>query len=113
MVSEDLKVNVPMKKCRWIKRYIMKHFQGDTRVEFKRLEDYAEEIRKSNISNNVELNIFTKDGKTNFKKMYVCFDAMREGFMTRCRRIIGVDGCFLKWPFKREILASVGKDANN
>lgn len=30
-----------------------------------------------------------------------------------CRPLIGLDGCFLKGPFKSKFLKSVGRDANN
>jgi len=30
-----------------------------------------------------------------------------------CRRVIGIDGCFLKGPLKGELLSAIGRDANN
>ena len=30
-----------------------------------------------------------------------------------CRKIIGIDGCFLKGIYKGELLAAVGRDSNN
>ena len=41
------------------------------------------------------------------------FVAMKKGFLDGCRPIIRVNGCFLKWPFKGQLLAAVGKDVNN
>lgn len=73
MAKEDLKVNASINKCRWAKKYIMKHFQGDAKVEFKRLEDHAKEIRRSNRNNSVELDNLTKDGKTFFNRIYMCW----------------------------------------
>ena len=31
-----------------------------------------------------------------FKRMYVCFDALKRGWLEGCRPIIGLYGCFLK-----------------
>lgn len=79
-----------MTNYKWAKTYNIKHFQNDIRVKFKRLEDYVEEIKRSNINNSVILdNLMIKDGKTYFKSFYVYLDAMRKGFMIECRRIIG------------------------
>lgn len=51
--------------------------------------------------------------KTPISRVYVCLDACRIGLLARCRRTIGLDGCFLRWPWRGELLFTVGKDANN
>ncbi|XP_023732468.1 uncharacterized protein LOC111880288 [Lactuca sativa] len=53
------------------------------------------------------------DSTTLFSKYYVCFKAVSDGWKEGCRRVIGLDGCFLKGIVRGEVLAAVGKDANN
>ncbi|CAH9088360.1 unnamed protein product, partial [Cuscuta europaea] len=53
------------------------------------------------------------DGPCLFQRIYCCFGAMKRGFLDGCRKIIGLDGCFLKGLLKGEILTAVGRDANN
>ncbi|KAK8661821.1 hypothetical protein V6N13_091413 [Hibiscus sabdariffa] len=48
-----------------------------------------------------------------FRRLYVCFGALKEGFKRYCRPLFGVDGCFLKCSLKGEILLAVGRDSNN
>ncbi|KAL0316886.1 UNVERIFIED_CONTAM: hypothetical protein Sradi_5566800 [Sesamum radiatum] len=48
-----------------------------------------------------------------FKKIYVCFSALKQGFLGGCRPIIGVDGCHLKGPHGGVLLTVVGVDPNN
>ena len=48
-----------------------------------------------------------------FHIIYICLDACRRGFLDGCRRVIGLDGCFLKGPMKGELLSAIGRDANN
>jgi hypothetical protein len=48
-----------------------------------------------------------------FGRLYVSLAAMKRGFLEGCRPIIGVDGCFLKGPFKGQLLSAVGRDGNN
>ena len=48
-----------------------------------------------------------------FQRMYVCLDACKKGFVAGCRPIIAVDGCHLKAGFGGQLLAAVGKDAND
>ena len=38
---------------------------------------------------------------------------VRRGFLAGCRRVIGVDGAFLRGVVKGEVLAAVGRDGNN
>ncbi|XP_039039515.1 uncharacterized protein LOC120177430 [Hibiscus syriacus] len=44
--------------------------------------------------------------------MYVCLQACKEGFKAGCRRIISLDGCFLKGYYTGYLLAAVSIDAN-
>lgn len=48
-----------------------------------------------------------------FQRIYVCFGALKRGFLEGCRKIIGLDWCFLKGLLKGEILTTVGRGANN
>ncbi|MBA0737036.1 hypothetical protein Gogos_010519 [Gossypium gossypioides] len=45
--------------------------------------------------------------------IYVCLQACKYGYKAGCRRIIGLDGCFLKGYFGGYLFATVGIDANN
>ncbi|KAK8628408.1 hypothetical protein V6N13_064115 [Hibiscus sabdariffa] len=48
-----------------------------------------------------------------FKRFYACFDAIKRGWNEGCRRIMGLDGCFLKGQFKGVLSAAVGRDGND
>ncbi|XP_059461917.1 uncharacterized protein LOC132190910 [Corylus avellana] len=47
-----------------------------------------------------------------FERLYVSLTAIKKGFLEGCRPVIGVDGCFLKGPFKGQLLSAVGRDGN-
>ncbi|GKD71753.1 uncharacterized protein Tco_1325843, partial [Tanacetum coccineum] len=53
------------------------------------------------------------DRKNYFKTFYVCFNGVTQGWLQGCRRVIGLDGCFLKTICKEELLSVVGGDGNN
>ncbi|GJT18986.1 hypothetical protein Tco_0877692 [Tanacetum coccineum] len=46
------------------------------------------------------------------KRFYVCFVGLTDGWKAWCRKIIALDGCFLKSPNQGEILSAIGKDGN-
>ena len=48
-----------------------------------------------------------------FRRLYICFKPLAEGFVNGCRQFIGLDGCFLKTEAKGQLLSAVGKDGNN
>ncbi|KAL0455185.1 UNVERIFIED_CONTAM: hypothetical protein Slati_0857700 [Sesamum latifolium] len=52
-------------------------------------------------------------GHRKFSKFYICFDALRRGFLSGCRPVIGVDGCHLKGPYGGVFLTAVSIDPNN
>ncbi|GJU28891.1 hypothetical protein Tco_1172480 [Tanacetum coccineum] len=48
-----------------------------------------------------------------FTRIYICLGALKEGFRTRQRELLGLDGCFLSGLFRGQILTAVGIDPNN
>lgn len=48
-----------------------------------------------------------------FRRIYVCYHALKTGWKARCRPVIGLDGCFLKNICGGQLLSVVGKDENN
>ena len=48
-----------------------------------------------------------------FKRMYVRFNAQKEGFSGGCKPFIGLEGCHIKHRFGRQILSATVKDAND
>ncbi|XP_048494436.1 uncharacterized protein LOC125494729 [Beta vulgaris subsp. vulgaris] len=73
------------------------------------LARYAVEILKSNRNNTIKLQMNVNV----FERAYICFEALRRGFMGGCRPFISLDGCFLKGPFEGQLLIAVGRDGNN
>ena len=53
------------------------------------------------------------DAKHYFKRMYIYLKSVKDGWIDGCRRVNGVDGCFLKDICRGELLTFVGRDANN
>ena len=83
--------------------------------EFMVLNDYVEELKAINYGSTV--NVISKKVAPNsyaiFDIVYICFRALKKGFLSGYRRIIGLDGCFLKGFVKGQFLIVVGKDGNN
>ncbi|KAL3514952.1 hypothetical protein ACH5RR_021854 [Cinchona calisaya] len=52
-------------------------------------------------------------GEERFKRLYICFEALKRGFLEGCRTIVGMDGCHLRGPHQGILLTTVGIDPNN
>ncbi|GLT47433.1 hypothetical protein SLA2020_211320 [Shorea laevis] len=98
-----------------MKQQLKKTFEGASKAEYGMLFDYANELRSKDPKANIVLHAHrpTTDVNPTFMRMYVCFSALKKGFLAGCRRIISVDGAFLKGTHKGELLTAVGRDANN
>ncbi|XP_019181684.1 PREDICTED: uncharacterized protein LOC109176748 [Ipomoea nil] len=114
-IESELKINLSISKVRRAIRSVLKKINASFEDQFRRIRDYAQECMNSNPGSKVILKTsrVTPDSPCVFQRIYVCFDALRMGFLDGCRKIIGLDGCFLKGLLKGEILTAVGRDANN
>lgn len=82
---------------------------GEYKEQYGLLNRYAEEIKRTNPMNTIKFKL--NNGV--FKSLYVCFNAIKKGFLAGCRPFFGIDGCFLKGPFGGQLLVAVGRDGNN
>ncbi|XP_031396836.1 uncharacterized protein LOC116207857 [Punica granatum] len=48
-----------------------------------------------------------------FKRFYVGFEGLKQGFLNGCRPVISLDGCFLKTHLGGQLLSAIGRDGNN
>ena len=71
--------------------------QGDMKDQYALLRDYCEELKRSNIGSTdiLESEMNTENEKA-FERLYYCLVAWKNGFLTGCRPLIGLEDCFLK-----------------
>ncbi|KAH0730497.1 hypothetical protein KY289_001685 [Solanum tuberosum] len=101
--------------CYRAKRNVIAKFLGDWKLEFSRLLDYADMIKSTNPGSScwVRTDNETVPGLHLFKYFYGYFAALKNGWLEGCRKIIGLDGCFLKDACRGELLVAVEKNGNN
>ena len=96
-IMADHKVTISRSKLHRAKVYAMKMVQGSLNKQYSLLPNYAFELERTNPGTTVQ---FVREGLDchKFKRMYICLEACKRGFMEHCRRLIGMDGCHLKGP---------------
>lgn len=100
-------------QCYRAKKKALELVNGKLTEHYARIWDYGGEILRSNPGSTCKVCVDEKNGKTYFESFYVCFKAIKDGWARGCRRVIGLDGCFLKGQCKGELLTAIGRDGNN
>nr|XP_043617627.1 uncharacterized protein LOC122589397 [Erigeron canadensis] len=78
------------------------------------LRSYADELLASNPGSTINIGVTRNlDGKSYFDRMYICLKGLKEGWKRGCRKVIALDGCFMKSPATGELLTAIGRDGNN
>ncbi|XP_076895458.1 uncharacterized protein LOC143548083 [Bidens hawaiensis] len=90
---------------------------GEFKAQYGSLRDYTEVLVRSNPGTTVKLDVEPCSNPSSetrqFRRIYICFGALKEGFKLGGRYLLGPDGCFLKEPYLGQILTAFGIDASN
>ncbi|GKA20861.1 copia LTR rider [Tanacetum coccineum] len=116
-MKDDIRVkyliDVSLGQCKRAKQRALYDHEGGLIEHYSRLYDYMQAILGSNPGSTCRLDAFESDGSPYFKRMYICFKGVKDGWLAGCRKVIGLDGCFLKHTCRGELLTAMGRDANN
>ena len=114
MVLDDLWVDITKWHFYSARKYAMSIIDGLVTEQYANLWDYCNELLTSNHGSTVKMQCVDMGGAVSkFKRLYICLDACKKGFIGSCRPIVGVDGCFIKGYHRGQLLATVGIDPNN
>ncbi|OMO76714.1 Zinc finger, PMZ-type [Corchorus capsularis] len=114
-VSTLMHVDINLRKVMRVKKKVRDEVAGNYKQEFSMLWDYANELLTKNPGSTIKLSTqrVTQYSPIHFRRLYICLDALKRGWKEGCRPILGIDGCFLKGPYKCQVITAVGKDAND
>ena len=109
-IRQKYRIDVSLGQCRRAKQRALFEHEGGLIEHYNKLYQYKQAILESNAGSTCVVDV---DGSSHFKRMYVCFKGMKDGWLAGCRKVIGLDGCSLKHTCKGELLTAMGRDANN
>ncbi|KAK5772696.1 hypothetical protein PVK06_048990 [Gossypium arboreum] len=108
-VKRDFCCLVSLTKCRRAKLRALELIEGAHKAQYEKIYEYLLEVRTQNEGTTT---ICYLDNRL-FQRMYVYLQACKDGYRAGCRRIVGLDGCFLKGYYGGYLLAAIGIDTNN
>ena len=107
-------INVSVGQCQRAKQRALFDYEGGLKEHYARLWEYRNAVIDTNPGSTCVLDDEeTSSGIHYFRRFYVCFKGVRDGWFAGCRKVIGLDGCFLKHKCRGELLVAMGRDANN
>ncbi|CAI9279858.1 unnamed protein product [Lactuca saligna] len=113
-VSKRFNLIASVGECRNARKYAFQQIEGTLIEHYAKTWSYGEELKRTNPRSIVKMEVAVMpDGETYFSKFYVCLKGLKDGWIEGCRAVIGVDGCFLKGICRGQLLAAIGRDANN
>ncbi|KAJ9557003.1 hypothetical protein OSB04_011617 [Centaurea solstitialis] len=96
------------------KKKALQDYEGGLKEHYAKLSDYRAEILRTNPGSTINMVVNTmSSGNNYFSSYYICFKGVKDGWIKGCRKIISFDGCFLKGVCDGQLLAAMGRDANN
>ena len=112
---EELEIEVPRIKCSRVRQAALAGVFETLKDHYSRVWDFGFELLKNNPKNTVDImtSRVTDEDDNKFKRIYICYHALKEGWKLGCRPILGIDGCFLKNVCGGQLLSAVGRDGNN
>ena len=114
LILKKFKCKVTISQARRGKIKALDQYETCLQDHYGMLWSYARGILDSNPGSTCLMSVDAMpDGKNYFSRFYVCFKGLKEAWLEGCRRVIGIDGCFLKTICKGELLSAVGRDGNN
>ncbi|KAF7802804.1 putative MULE transposase domain-containing protein [Senna tora] len=103
------------------KKVTLEKIDGSNTEQFKRLFDFYHKLLRSNSISTMKLStcdapnmqsLVSVGIAVKFERLYICLDVCKKSFLAS-RKVLGLDGCFLKGGYGCQLLASVGRDPND
>nr|XP_015646696.2 uncharacterized protein LOC107278277 [Oryza sativa Japonica Group] len=113
IVQEEMFADASVAKLKRAKWLVQKKKFEATKGQYQQLYRYQLELLRSNPGSTVVINREIGMVPPVFKRIYICLDALKKGFIAGCRKVVGLDGCFFKRATNGELLCAMGRDANN
>ena len=110
-VGRDVIVKLALSKAYKARDIARGMVKGDFCEQYTKVKRYCEELRRSNLGTTARVTVAVPGH--NFKRVYVCFAACKEGFVRHCRPLISLDACHLKGVVAGQLLTVVGIDGND
>ncbi|KAK7855792.1 hypothetical protein CFP56_026437 [Quercus suber] len=112
---EKFGVQVSQRRLYRAKRKAREGDYGNHARSYKKIPTYANVVLETKPGSIANIQYERSDIAMNptLKRSFLCFDAMKKGFINGCMPFLGINGCQLKGSFGCVLLAAISLDGNN
>ncbi|XP_074357152.1 uncharacterized protein LOC141696904 [Apium graveolens] len=114
-IRKEMEIEIPWIKAMRIRKTTLEGVHDSLKQHYSRVWDFGHELLKINSNNTMKIcgTRLNENDVNRFKRMYICYSALKKGWKAGYRPVIGLDGCFLKTVCGGQLLSAVGRDGNN
>nr|GEV55292.1 copia LTR rider [Tanacetum cinerariifolium] len=113
-IRQKFMIDVSLGQCTRAKQLALFDNEGGLIEHYGKLYQYRQALLESNLRSTCRLDVDeSANGSATFRRICICFKRVKDVWLAGCRKVIGLDGCFLKHTCKGELLTTMGRDANN
>lgn len=114
-IRNDLEIDVSRIKVIRVRKAAIEGVFDSLKEHYSKVRDFGHQILLNNSQNKVDIRTtkLNEHDPNKFKRIYICYYALKEGWKNGCRPILGLDGCFLKTICGGQLLSAVGRDGND
>ncbi|XP_074290274.1 uncharacterized protein LOC141617004 [Silene latifolia] len=97
-----------------VKYHAHKMLHGSMKEHYSKLGSYLQALSEGNPESvfKLETNPNVTSSIPVFQRLFICFDALKKGWLEGCRKILCIDACFLKTFLGGQLIGAIGRDAN-
>ena len=120
-IKDKFKIDLPYMRLFNGKQHAMDSIYGNWQESFQLLYSFKGEVERTSPGSIVDIDHHTVEytfrgvtkTKECFRRVFVCFEACRRGFLAGCRPYLAIDATFLTGRFKGQLVAACAVDAHS
>ncbi|XP_039146853.1 uncharacterized protein LOC120284116 [Dioscorea cayenensis subsp. rotundata] len=112
-LNEKYNVDLPYHRVWRGKEEAVSTIHGNWEDSYMKITDFKDELMRRNHGSIVKIDKESNEGKSHFKRMFICLGPCSTGFLLGCRPFLGFDGCHLKGKYKGVMAATSAIDGCN
>ncbi|XP_039135693.1 uncharacterized protein LOC120273109 [Dioscorea cayenensis subsp. rotundata] len=112
-LNEKYNMDLPYHRVWRGKEEVVSTIHGNWEDSYMKIIDFKDELMRRNRGSIVKIDKESKEGKSHFKRMFICLGPCSKGFLLGCRPFLGLDGCHLKGKYKGVMAAASAIDKCN
>ncbi|XP_057247491.1 uncharacterized protein LOC125492820 [Beta vulgaris subsp. vulgaris] len=104
--------------CYRVKKHAHRLLHRNLKDRYSKIAAYLNELKRvdEDFRFQLQTDVLENDAEhveQQFKRLYISFPGLRAGFISGCRKVVCIDGCFLKTFLGGQLLCAISRDGNN